>query len=126
MTTQAQREERIVPWEDQGQGTRELPGGGVVHDRRSDQEKEETIGFIVGTDSFMSGWGQAPGTSYFAIPVRTREEWDETLAFMMGRGDMLRVREVGKDYRPRLRAGDHLSIRRPRGTRVEDGEGGAS
>ncbi len=124
---QAQEEERIVPWEDQGQGERELPNGGVIHDRRSDEEKKATIGFIVGTDRVMSGWGKAEGgMSYFAIPVRTSEEWDETLSFMHGRNDMLRVREVGKDYRPRLRAGDHLSIRRPRGSWEEERKGGES
>ena len=95
---------------------KEMPGGGVVHDRRTPEECAATIGYIVGTDRFMSGWGRAPGRSLFAIPVRTSEEWSETLQFMHGRNDMLRVREVGRDYRPRLFVGDHLSIRRPRGT----------
>ena len=95
-------------------GERELPGGGIIHDRRSPGEAEATIGFIVATDTFMSGWGKAPGRSLFAIPVRTSDEWDETLRFMHGRSDMKYVREVGRDYRPRLYAGDHLSIRKPR------------
>ncbi len=84
---------------------------GVINDRRSDQDKLDTQGFVVGTDRFMSGWGQAPRRSLYAVPFRSYQEAEEIEDWLNSRGDMLRVRVVGKDYRPRLEDGDHLSIR---------------
>ena len=79
-------------------------------DRRSEADKAATVGFVVATDSFMSGWGNAPGKSYFAVPFRSYEESRIVEDNMNARTEMKRVRVVGKDYRPRLRAGDHFSI----------------
>lgn len=90
---------------------RTLPGGGVIHDRRSPEEKAATRFFAVGTDSFMSGWGQAPGTSYFALPCKDAKEAKVCAENLKQRGDMKRVRIVSGDWRPHLKAGDHLSIR---------------
>lgn len=83
----------------------------VIDDRRSNEDKELTWGFVVATDRFMSGWGMAPGRSLFAVPVRNHREAEIVLDNMRSRGDMVRPRIVGSDYRPRLRTGDHLSIR---------------
>lgn len=41
----------------------------IVDHRRHRQAPRK--GFVVATDSFLSGWGQAPGTSYYAIAVDT-------------------------------------------------------
>jgi hypothetical protein len=83
----------------------------MIDDKRTEEERATTAGFVVGTDRFMSGWGLAPGRSLFAVPFRDYEEAVKLEAWMRGRGDMLRVRVVGRDYRPRLHEGDHLSIR---------------
>lgn len=83
----------------------------VRDDHRSEEDKAATIGFVVATDSFMSGWGQAPGRSLFAVPFRTWAEGRIVSENMHARSEMKRVRVVGKDYRPRMRPGDHLSIR---------------
>jgi hypothetical protein len=83
----------------------------MIDDRRTDTDKAKTVGFVVATDRFMSGWGQAPGRSYFAIPLRSWDEADVVRENMEARSEMKRVRVVGKDYRPKLHEGDHLSIR---------------
>ena len=90
---------------------RVLPGGGVVDDRRGADEREGTRFFTVGTDRFLSGWGKAPGRSYFALPCLTIEEAETCAENLRRRGDMLRVRIVGRGWRPKLGPGDHLSIR---------------
>ena len=96
--------------------TKTLPGGGIVDDRRTPEERAQTAGFIVATDTVMSGWGRAPGRSIFALPVTLAELNDGRAVRRMtermeARPEMSRVRECGRDWRPRLRAGDHLSIR---------------
>ena len=93
--------------------TRVLPGGGVIEDWRTPEQKAATIAMVVATDRFMSGWGKAQGRSYFAVPVTDPDHLHIVLENMEDRDEMLRVRVVGNDYRPRLRDGDHLSIREP-------------
>ena len=83
----------------------------MIDDKRTEQEKAETEGFVVATDSFMSGWGLAPGKSYFAVPYRATDNPQAIFNRLDDRSEMKRVRYVGKDYRPKLREGDHLSIR---------------
>ena len=80
-------------------------------DRRTPEDKQRTVGFVVGTDRFMSGWGLAPGRSLFAVPFASWDDGKRIEEWMDSRGDMQRVRLVGKAYRPRMYAGDHLSIR---------------
>jgi len=91
--------------------TKTLPGGAVVDDHRSEADKAQTWGFVVATDSFMSGWGMAPGRSLFAVPVTDDKQAEIVADNMRARSDMKRVRIVGHDYRPRLFDGDHYSIR---------------
>ena len=80
-------------------------------DNRSEDEKRRTVGFVVATDSFMSGWGLAPGRSIFAVPFETWEQAKVVEDNMRHRSEMKRVRVVGRDWRPKLHKGDHLSIR---------------
>lgn len=79
-------------------------------DERTPEETAATIGFIVGTDSFLSGCGLAPARSFYALPVRSSEEAHVVMENMRRRSDMKRVRWVGKTYRPKLRDGDHFVI----------------
>ena len=83
----------------------------MIDDKRTEQEKAETEGFVVATDSFMSGWGLARGTSYFAVPYRATDNPQAIFERLDDRPEMKRVRYAGKDYRPKLRENDHLSIR---------------
>ena len=80
-----------------------------TEDRRTPEEVALTVGFVVATDSFMSGWGDAPRHSYFAVPFRS---WDHARVItenMQDRSEMKRIRTVDKDYRP-SGEGVHLSI----------------
>ncbi len=83
----------------------------TINDRRTKTEKDATIGFVVATDSFLSGWGKAEGgRSLYAVPYRTMSEGYVVLANMRDRTEMRRPRIVAPNYLPKLRRGDHLSI----------------
>ena len=79
-------------------------------DNRTEADKQATIGFVVATDSFLSGWGQAPRRSIYAIPIIDDKYIDIVLDNMEARSDMKRPRYVLKTYRPKLYDGDHLKI----------------
>ncbi len=73
----------------------------IKQDDRTAEQKETHTLAVVGTDSFLSGWGHAAnGASYAGwacIPddLKRVEEWVES------RGDMKRVRIVlANDYNP--------------------------
>lgn len=85
----------------------------VVKDDRTDAEKDTHRSLIVGTDSFLSGWGDAKSgasvAAWACLPddVRTVEAW------VRRRSDMKRVREVyeaagERRYRPRNAAHFHI------------------
>lgn len=79
-----------------------------VDDRTADQRETHTM-LVVGTDSFLSGWGQARnGYSYAAWACRP-EDMNACESWVRQRGDMKRVRIVGDDYRPSA-ACTHLHI----------------
>ncbi len=83
----------------------------IVNDRRTTEDKGNTACFVVALDKFMSGWGQAPGRSYLAIPCASLEQAKIVQANMRRRSEMTRVR-IRWMSQPlvRLRHGDHLSI----------------
>lgn len=86
----------------------------MVIDRRTDEEKAHTTGYIVGTDSFRSGWGSANGgKSYYALAILDNDyRMSEVVEYnMRARSDMKRVRF--NLHLPRVGRGDHLSIAGP-------------
>jgi hypothetical protein len=88
---------------------RTLPGGGMINDRRTTEQKANTRFLIVGTDRVLSGWGYGPRRSIAAWPVYD-DSWERAFDAIKRRSDMMRVRLVLANYRPRLTRGDHLSI----------------
>jgi hypothetical protein len=84
--------------------------GGVTIDRRTEQDKYETIGFVIGTDECLSGWGDAEIASYFAVPFKTWEESKIIRENFKDRTEFRRVRIVGYNYKLRGGKGYHLSI----------------
>ncbi len=83
----------------------------ILTDDRTEEEVNKTIGFIIATDKFMSGWGDAPGKSVVAIPFVSCEDMEVVRERMERRAEMKRIRVVyNKNYRPRLYKGDHLHI----------------
>ncbi len=87
--------------------------GATIDDRRSDEDRENTVYLVVATDRFMSGWGKAEnGRSLFAVPCSGLEQAKIVLDNMKHRSEMKRCRIVlARTYRPHLRRGDHYSIR---------------
>jgi hypothetical protein len=82
----------------------------IVKDHR-ESPGTNPIGFVVFTDSFMSGWGHADGgRSLYALEVTSLDQVDVLLANGKRRSDMKRGRFVRTLRNVRLGARDHLSI----------------
>lgn len=82
----------------------------TIVDDRTSEEKEKTRGFVVATDRFLSGWGEAAGRSLVAVPFSDADDCARVETRLRLRDEMLRVRIVGPAYRPHLHPGDHLHI----------------
>tara|TARA_R100001086_G_scaffold243162_1_gene171710 strand:- start:404 stop:757 length:354 start_codon:yes stop_codon:yes gene_type:complete len=83
----------------------------TIKDDRTDEEVRNTIGFVVATDSFMSGWGDAPGKSIVAVPVINDKDRQRVEVVMSRRSEMKRLRfAYGSNYKPKLGKDDHLHI----------------
>ena len=83
----------------------------IINDDRTPEEITNTIGFVVATDNFMSGWGNAQGRSIVAVPFVSEEDCKKIMNRMELRREMKRVREIwSNEYKPRLYEGDHLHI----------------
>jgi hypothetical protein len=82
----------------------------MIDDKR--QDKTEPAGFVVFTDSFMSGWGNAPRRSLYALAFHTSEEADVLWNNGQDRSDMKRGRILHseRDLLRTVKHGDHLSI----------------
>lgn len=80
---------------------------GIIKDHRT-RDLEAPLTWAVATDKFMSGWGQAPDTSYVAYPIYSYEDERELMQYMDDRQEFIRVR-VNLNL-PRLRDGCHLAI----------------
>ena len=75
-------------------------------DDRTQDELATHRWLIVGTDSFLSGWGEAEGGTSVAAWACRPEDRLAVLAWVRSRGEMKRVREVaesgsGARYTPR-------------------------
>ena len=87
-----------------------------VSDKRTDLEREMDIaGYVIATDSFMSGWGGAEGgRSLVAVPFVDESDYELVQAHLNERGEMRRVRtaSIKADGMPKVRLGknDHLSV----------------
>lgn len=73
----------------------------IYEDDRTREQKRTHVSIIVGTDSFMSGWGQASNGLSYAGWACKPEDRDRVFAWVSSRSEMKRVREVYGDYRPR-------------------------
>lgn len=74
-----------------------------IVDDRTDEQKQTHRYFVVGTDSFMSGWGEASGgISYAAWACDCHSTATHVASWVRGRKEMKRVRVVfGPKWRPR-------------------------
>ncbi len=82
----------------------------IVNDTRTD--KSDPWRYVIMTDGFMSGWGQAEGgTSYLAIAVSNQAEADIVLANARARHEMRQIRVCKSLPLQQIKPRDHLSIR---------------
>ena len=80
-----------------------------VDDRTGHQRKTHSV-IILGTDSFLSGWGEAKGGSSYAGWACKPEDQYEVERWVRRRGDMKRVRVVESDYKPQGGKHGHCHI----------------
>ena len=85
----------------------------TINDQRTDEQREYTTWYAVATDKFMSGWGQAPRKSYYAIPCKNYDQAERAVEYLASRSEMKYVRIAKAPYRPKMQDGDHLSIASP-------------
>lgn len=84
--------------------------GATIVDRRSWREQLSHTCYIKARDVFLGGWGEAPGRSLCMWCCKPQHA-AAVLAWVRGRSEMRDVKLYkGKEYKPRLRRGDHFSI----------------
>jgi hypothetical protein len=81
--------------------------GAIVED---DTEGSIPWGWVVCTDSFLSGWGSAPARSLYALAVADARQANIVAHNARARSDMKRVRFMRNVRSMRLKAGDHLRM----------------
>jgi len=72
------------------------------------KKKTQPWNYVIMIDSFMSGWGKAPGRSYIAIAVDNQEEADIVMQNARKRSEMKSIRLRKK--LPKVSEGDHLKV----------------
>ena len=83
-----------------------------IDDRTTDQHATHRLA-VIGTDSFMSGWGGAEGGASYAGWAFQDDNYTACLNWVKGRSDMKRVRLVTLEgYRPNA-AHTHIYIFKP-------------
>jgi hypothetical protein len=81
-----------------------------IQDDRAPEEKITHFIIVVGTDSFMSGWGEAKGGVSYAGWACTPEQYDRVLNWVSNRSEMKRVRIVGNSWRPKGIGHTHIYV----------------
>jgi hypothetical protein len=82
----------------------------IIQDDRAKEETETHSSLIVGTDSFMSGWGKAEGGKSYAAWACKPEYQRIVQDWVENRSEMKRVRVVGSDYRPTGKGHCHIYV----------------
>jgi hypothetical protein len=85
----------------------------TVRDKR--QNRTTPWGYVVFHDTFLSGWGDAPGRSFYALAVDNQEEAERVEENGLKRSDMRDpglVQDFLDNGAPdlRLEPGDHLCV----------------
>jgi hypothetical protein len=85
------------------------PNPGKVDDLVTEHPR---YGYVYAQDKFMSGWGGAPGRSFYALAVDSPGEADVVRGNLHNRSEMTRIKftESLIPLKHRLRSGDHLRV----------------
>lgn len=82
-----------------------------VQDDRTPEQRRTHHVLWGGTDTFMSGWGEAKDGVSYAFWACRPEDSREVERWVRSRSDIIRVREVTRDYRPRGYGHCHIYVR---------------
>ena len=81
----------------------------IIDDRTPEQKLTHKI-LVVGTDSFMSGWGEAEGGSSYAVWACKEEDSKKVFEWVEKRPEMKRVRIVADPYKPKGKGHCHIYV----------------
>lgn len=79
-------------------------------DDRTPEQKTTHRFLVIGTDSFMSGWGAAEGGTSYAAWACTQQDLDKVERWVRSRREMKRVRTTFGDWRPRGVGHAHIYV----------------
>tara|TARA_Y100001972_G_scaffold96053_1_gene118399 strand:- start:392 stop:703 length:312 start_codon:yes stop_codon:yes gene_type:complete len=90
----------------------------MIEDRRTEEQKQKLKYFVMGTDTFLSGWGRAKdGISYAVWFCETKEQRQKLTYFVKSRSDMKRVLNGSSEQfesllkrKPFMDRANHISI----------------
>jgi len=85
----------------------------IIQDDRTPEEKKTHPILVIGTDSFLSGWGQAKGGKSYAVWACKPEHERIVLNWVASRSDMKRVRVTVDPYRPKGLGHCHIYVVSP-------------
>lgn len=81
-----------------------------MEDDRTPEERKTHRYLVIGTDSFLSGWGGAEGGASYAVWACREEHERDVLEWVQRRSDMKRVRTTFGDYRPKGKGHCHIYV----------------
>jgi hypothetical protein len=79
-------------------------------DDRTDPQKTSHPFIVLGTDSFLSGWGKAKNGASYAGWACCFDDLNAVERWVRSRSDMKRVRVVSGDYQPKSTYCAHCHI----------------
>ena len=79
-----------------------------LQDDRTQEEKQTHVCLIGGTDIFLSGWGLAAGGASYAFWACEPKHAHQVMQWVQNRHDIMRIRQVSRDYRPSGRGHCHI------------------
>jgi hypothetical protein len=95
-----------------------------IQDDRSAEERITHPLAVVGTDTFLSGWGEATGGVSYAAWACQAKDVTEVRDWVKSRSDMIRVRVVSLNgYHPRGNGHLHIYCLLAEDNRIEGKEG---
>jgi len=81
-----------------------------LQDDRTPEQKKTHLILVVGTDTFMSGWGQAEGGKSYAAWACKPEHEKYVTEWVERRSDMQRVRVTVDPYKPSGKGHAHIYV----------------
>ena len=85
----------------------------TIKDDRTGHQRTTHPVIVVGTDSFLSGWGEATGGKSYAGWACRYEDQYKVERWVRKREDIKRVRIVGSDYKPQGVGHCHIYVVTP-------------